>query len=490
MLPRLGMASSSTFLGKKVVPLDTAGGVVGLNVRGRQRQQRLSLACPLACPSRFSHRPVRLVTCSFPGGVGDHPGQGPLGLGLGLPGLGKPVVGRRTKGERSSSTNFKVMVAAPIRPTSYPPESSSEEFNPAAPPPFTLAQIRAAIPKHCWEKNTWRSMSYVLRDVCIVLGLAAGAATLNHWAVWPLYWLAQGTMFWALFVLGHDCGHGSFSNNKALNNLIGHLTHSSILVPYHGWRISHRTHHQNHGHVENDESWHPVTESQYRGMDAMSRAGRLSLPWAMLAYPFYLWTRSPGKKGSHFHPDSDLFVPSERKQVLTSTACWTAMVALLAGLTVGFGPLWMLKLYVVPYWLNVVWLDVVTYLHHHGYDDKVPWYRGEEWNYMRGGLSTIDRDYGLLNNVHHDIGTHVVHHLFPQIPHYHLVEATEAVKPVLGPYYREPKKSGWFPFHLLAPLVKSMREDHFVSDSGGIVFYQRDTTTTTAAAEPSSSSSS
>jgi fatty acid desaturase len=23
-------------------------------------------------------------------------------------------------------------------------------------------------------------------------------------------------------------------------------------------RISHRTHHQNHGHVEKDESWHPV----------------------------------------------------------------------------------------------------------------------------------------------------------------------------------------------------------------------------------------
>ena len=27
--------------------------------------------------------------------------------------------------------------------------------------------------------------------------------------------------------------------------------------------------------------------------------------------------------------------------------------------------------------LNVVWLDVVTYLHHHGYEKKVPWYRGE-----------------------------------------------------------------------------------------------------------------
>lgn len=45
----------------------------------------------------------------------------------------------------------------------------------------------------------------------------------------------------------------------------------------------------------------------------------------------------------------------------------------------------------------VVWLDVVTYLHHHGPSDpeeEVPWYRNEEWSYFRGGLSTIDRDYG------------------------------------------------------------------------------------------------
>ena len=33
----------------------------------------------------------------------------------------------------------------------------------------------------------------------------------------------------------------------------------------------------------------------------------------------------------------------------------------------------------MPYWVNVVWLDVVTYLHHHGpqdADEKIPWYRG------------------------------------------------------------------------------------------------------------------
>lgn len=27
---------------------------------------------------------------------------------------------------------------------------------------------------------------------------------LLQWWAWPLYWVAQGTMFWALFVVGHD----------------------------------------------------------------------------------------------------------------------------------------------------------------------------------------------------------------------------------------------------------------------------------------------
>lgn len=82
--------------------------------------------------------------------------------------------------------------------------NNNEFFDPGAPPPFKLSDIKEAIPKHCWVKNPWRSMSYVVRDVAVVFGLAAAAAYLNNWFVWPLYWAAQGTMFWALFVLGHD----------------------------------------------------------------------------------------------------------------------------------------------------------------------------------------------------------------------------------------------------------------------------------------------
>ncbi|XP_010558075.1 PREDICTED: temperature-sensitive sn-2 acyl-lipid omega-3 desaturase (ferredoxin), chloroplastic-like isoform X2 [Tarenaya hassleriana] len=390
---------------------------------------------------------------------------------------------RKSPNGFSKTRNWALNVSAPliIQSPSGEHETNNTQgsmegdgFDPGAAPPFNLADVRAAIPKHCWVKDPWKSMSYVVRDVIVVFGLAAAASYLNNWLVWPLYWFAQGTMFWALFVLGHDCGHGSFSNNPNLNSVMGHLLHSSILVPYHGWRISHRTHHQNHGHVENDESWHPLSENIYKNLDRVTRILRFTLPFPMLAYPVYLWSRSPGKTGSHFHPDSDLFLPKERKDIITSTVCWTAMAGLPVYLNFVMGPVQMLKLYGIPYWIFVMWLDFVTYLHHHGHEEKLPWYRGEGWSYLRGGLTTLDRDYGWINNIHHDIGTHVIHHLFPQIPHYHLIEATEAAKPVLGKYYKEPKKSGPLPFHLLGSLIRSLRQDHFVSDTGDVVYYQTD----------------
>ncbi|KAI4373394.1 hypothetical protein MLD38_011522 [Melastoma candidum] len=366
-----------------------------------------------------------------------------------------------------------------MRPSAMSPSGMRKDgFNPSSFPPFKIADIRAAIPKHCWEKSVARSLGYVVWDlfVCLVLGRAA-MLYLSGWmsVLWPVYWFAQGTMFWALFVLGHDCGHGSFSDHPGLNNVVGHLLHTIILVPYHGWRLSHKTHHNNHGHVENDESWVPLTEEVYNSLETSTRFLRFVLPFPIFAFPLYLWKRSPGKEGSHFNPYSKLFTKKDRMDVTISTLCWFSMAALLIYLCSTWGTPTVLKLYGIPYLIFVMWLDTVTYLHHHGHDEKLPWYRGKEWSYLRGGLTTVDRDYGMFNSIHHDIGTHVIHHLFPQIPHYHLVEATRASKAVMGKYYREPTKCvGPIPYHLIKPLVSSLRQDHFVSNKGDIVFYQSD----------------
>jgi omega-3 fatty acid desaturase (delta-15 desaturase) len=58
---------------------------------------------------------------------------------------------------------------------------------------------------------------------------------------------------------------------------------------------------------------------------------------------------------------------------------------------------------------------------------------------------------------------------------------TEAAKPVLGKYYREPEKSGPLPFHLLKELSRSLKNDHYVSDTGDVVYYQNDSETTISA---------
>jgi omega-3 fatty acid desaturase (delta-15 desaturase) len=48
------------------------------------------------------------------------------------------------------------------------------------------------------------SAAHLALDVGIVAALAIGAYTIGNPLVWPLYWFLQGTMFWALFVVGHD----------------------------------------------------------------------------------------------------------------------------------------------------------------------------------------------------------------------------------------------------------------------------------------------
>ncbi|MCB1315822.1 MAG: DUF3474 domain-containing protein [Leptospiraceae bacterium] len=351
------------------------------------------------------------------------------------------------------------------------PEASEEQAHrtadpaPSADPPFTLQQLKASIPAECFQPIVWKSLLFFGVDVAIIAGLYSTAALVDSWFFWPVFWLMQGTMFWALFVVGHDCGHGSFSHNRRLNSLIGHLSHSPLLVPYHGWRISHRIHHQTTGHVEDEETWYPLTESEYRNRPLHIRMMRFT-PIMLWLFPFYLLRRSPRKHGSHFLPSSDLFRPSEKWDVIVSSIWWLACAALLGWFTYEQGFMALLKYYLGPYIVFIAWLDLVTFLHHN--EASLPWYRGEKWSFMKGAISSIDRDYGFINDIHHNIGTHVVHHLFIAIPHYHLKQATQAIRPVLGDYYNYSETG------ILKSFVRSLKACQYVRDTGDVVYYHRD----------------
>jgi acyl-lipid omega-3 desaturase len=109
----------------------------------------------------------------------------------------------------------------------------------------------------------------------------------------------------------------------------------------------------------------------------------------------------------------------------------------------------MAKLYFGPWTVYLAWISIVTHLHHthpgtlipdftslarYRTDLSVdiildiPWYNSASWAYLRGALSTVDRNYGFIEPIHHNIGTHVVHHIFSKIPHYNLLKASARIE--------------------------------------------------------------
>jgi omega-3 fatty acid desaturase (delta-15 desaturase) len=120
-------------------------------------------------------------------------------------------------------------------------------------------------------------------------------------------------MMWAYFVLGHDCGHGSFSNNDLLNDVFGTLLHSAILVPFYPWKLSHRHHHQYTGNLDKEEVFFPLRERDVEPNDVFHLVKThlyFTLGfgwWAYLAGGYSQRTEQPRAVKSHFSLGHHLF---------------------------------------------------------------------------------------------------------------------------------------------------------------------------------------
>merc|ERR1712157_213706 len=146
----------------------------------------------------------------------------------------------------------------------------------------------------------------------------------------------------------------------------------------------------------------------------------------------------------HFRPWSKLFPPNWERRIYVGTTCWIACFTAIWAATYKFGFVPVACFYWGPYlWVNF-WLVLYTWLQHT--DPSVPQYGPEEWTWVKGALSTIDRPYGIFDFFHHKIGsTHVAHHLFHEMPFYRADEATAAIKNFLGPLYNyDPTPTPWY----------------------------------------------
>lgn len=348
--------------------------------------------------------------------------------------------------------------------------------------PFTMTELRDAIPKECFEKSLGWSMFYFARDWAVVAMMYYFQPTFFGLGILGklAWWNIVGFYGWCLFVVGHDCGHGSFSNYGWLNQVLGHICHAPLCVPFNAWRISHRHHHQFHNDVDRDHSWRPSVAANVDKLTGPIKFFRFS-PLILLVYPFYLMSPSHdnGFSGCHFWPWNSLFKKEERLGVGISALSVIGWLGVIAAATAKWGFWAVFQGYWIPYMIFVAWLDLVTLMQHT--DKNALFFRGPTWNYLRGAMSTIDRTYRhlidpfnmgygrLVDHLHHNISDgHVVHHIFfTQIPHYRLIAATNAIKPILGKHYR------FDDTHILKAFWTTLQDCWYVDDiKDGVVTYK------------------
>jgi omega-6 fatty acid desaturase / acyl-lipid omega-6 desaturase (Delta-12 desaturase) len=188
-----------------------------------------------------------------------------------------------------------------------------------------------------------------------------------------------------------------------------------------------------------------------------------------LCWPAYLLTNLSGPKSmrhqSHFDPNSALFKGRSRGLIVWSDIGVGITIAVLGALWYSHGGWWLTKMYIAPYLIVNFWLVIITYLQHT--DPVIPHYRDGEWTFVRGALTTVDRDFGFLNIVFHAItNTHVVHHLFSMMPHYNAHLATKHIRKVLGEYYLY-DSTPW-----PIALWNAHKYCRFVEDTGEVVFWR------------------
>ncbi|RNE98269.1 oleate desaturase [Trypanosoma rangeli] len=391
----------------------------------------------------------------------------------------------------------------------------NKEYNVTVPSAtMTIREIQDKIPAKFFERNTARSLLFLLRDLvqvavtyalmyAVALPLATSleaaaaayaagalndagasssvaatvlvsAAWLFKALLWGVFWFVQGLNGTALWVLAHECGHQAFSPLKSLNDAVGMLLHSALLVPYHSWRITHGMHHKHTNHLTKDLVFVPMTQD--RVVELVEEAPLVTLFNLLLMFffgwPAHLLANASGQDfgrfTSHFDPTAPFFRGEDYHDVVVSDLGVATALLVMFSSVHHFGLANIFCWYLAPYlWVNF-WLVFITYLQHT--DIRIPHYTHQHWTFVRGALAAVDRDYGALLNtwLHHINDSHVVHHLFSRIPHYNAIQVTRRhIRHILGDAYVTDARPLW------KALWSPARECRYVVPADGIcVFYQ------------------
>ena len=251
----------------------------------------------------------------------------------------------------------------------------------------------------------------------------------GHWMIALALTLPAAFFLVRLFMIQHDCGHGSFFGAKAANEWVGRGIGLLTLTPYDYWRRTHAQHHATSGNLDRRGLGviEMLTVDEYLALSPLKRLG-----YRLYRHPAVMFGLGP----------AFVFFIQQRLPVGLMKAGWRPWASTLsngAGIVVGLGLLsWLvgpapiLVINAVTMLLAAtigVWLFYVQHQF-----EGVAWARNGAW----------DRDDAALHGSSHydlptplrwltaNIGIHHVHHLSSRIPFYRLPDVMKAFPELKG----------------------------------------------------------
>lgn len=247
-----------------------------------------------------------------------------------------------------------------------------------------------------------------------------------------LYWVtlilavpAAGLLV-RLFIIQHDCGHGSFFRSRAANDLLGRSLSLLTLTPYGSWAQGHAAHHASTGNLDRRgrgdvETW---TVDEYRAASPLKRL-------------FYRLYRNPFVMVGLGAPIN--FIILQRLPLHENVDSRRSILALDLALLVAFGTscatfgiVRVLGTY-LPVIVIASWIGNWLFYIQHQFD-RTEWERDGDWDFNVASLSgsSYFKLPPVLQWFSGNIGLHHVHHLSSRVPNYLLQACVDAAPELDG----------------------------------------------------------
>ncbi len=265
--------------------------------------------------------------------------------------------------------------------------------------------------------RSWVELGITVGPFVILWALAWWSLSISYWLTLAVS-IVNGAFLLRLFVIQHDCGHGSFFYNRNLSDWLGRALGVLTLTPYDVWRRSHSIHHSASGNLARRGigDIHTMTVAEYDALTPLSR-----LKYRLYRNPIVLFGFGPGY----------LFLLQNRLPLglMNGARYWVSAmgtnIALLVGLSVilYFGGIMPILLIFLPSTLLAATTGMWLFYVQHQFEGA-HWDSEEDWQVHDAALHGSSH-YVLpspLQWLSGNIGIHHVHHLYSRIPFYRLPE--------------------------------------------------------------------